>query len=87
MSKAEELAKQLDEAPYSCGCTNEAAAELRRLDVENVNLRIALESSIDYVEQAVTDYVLTYGEKWRPARLAAMREDRDAARAALKETP
>ena len=33
------LADALDAAPYSCGCTMEAAAELRRLHNENEALR------------------------------------------------
>lgn len=38
MNKAEELANALDKAPYSSACTNEAAAELRRLSAENAQL-------------------------------------------------
>jgi hypothetical protein len=33
------LALLLDNAPYSCGCTNDAAEELRRLHSENERLR------------------------------------------------
>jgi hypothetical protein len=36
------LADALDSAPYSSGCTNEAAAELRRLHVVNAELLDAL---------------------------------------------
>jgi hypothetical protein len=36
------LADALDSAPYSSGCTNEAAAELRRLHVVNAELLEAL---------------------------------------------
>jgi len=33
------LAALLDNAPYSCACTNDAAEELRRLHAENERLR------------------------------------------------
>lgn len=41
--KALELAQALDDAPYSCGLTNEAADELRRLAEVNAELLEALD--------------------------------------------
>jgi hypothetical protein len=41
------LADALDSAPYSSGCTNEAAAELRRLHAEIERLRGALREIAD----------------------------------------
>lgn len=41
------LADALDNAPYSCGCTNEAAAELRRLHAECDALRATLKTAYE----------------------------------------
>jgi hypothetical protein len=44
------LADALDSAPYSSGCTNEAADELRRLHAVNAELLEALRQSADLAE-------------------------------------
>ena len=41
------LADELDAAPYSSPCTNNAAAELRRLHESNQELLSALEEMLD----------------------------------------
>ncbi len=61
--------------------------EMLRAQEEARVLREALENVVDYAEEAVIAYVLCYGESHRPDKLAAIRKDRDNARAALKGTP
>lgn len=78
------LAKILEtEAVPSIAIDLEAAAELRRLHGLNAELLEALLECVEDSEQAVTDYVLMYGEKYRPQRLEAMRETVRKARAAI----
>lgn len=61
------------------------AAIARCCDHENLvgELVEALEECLEDSEQAVADYILKYGENWRPQRLAAMRETVLKARAVL----
>jgi len=46
-------------------------------------LKTALEGFIDEAEEAVTNHVLSYGEHYKPARLAALRKQVADAREAI----
>jgi hypothetical protein len=66
----------------------EAAAMLRKQDAVIKQLREALIDCLDDSREAVGNYEVTYGEHFRPQRLAAMRKtvaDAEAALAATEE--
>jgi hypothetical protein len=56
------LADELDAAPYSSQCTNEAAAELRRLHHNNLILTNALWKACGDDEEVVNATIESQGE-------------------------
>ena len=56
------LAAALDKAPYSSPCTNDAAAELRRLESVNAQLLEALIVMVDNFGSTSSDDVHGLGE-------------------------
>ena len=61
-SEAQRLAAALDKAPYSSPCTNDAAAELRRLAHNNTVLANALYKACGYDEETVKEIIESQGE-------------------------
>ena len=58
----------------------------RILDVDALHdLFESLTECVEDSQEAVNDYVMNYGERWRPTRLAHMRRVVDTARAALRK--
>ena len=53
------LADELDAAPYSSPCTNNAAAELRRLHESNQELLAALKALNDYYGMSAREQLET----------------------------
>jgi len=53
------LADELDAAPYSSPCTNNAAAELRRLHEVNTELLAALKALNDYYGMSAREQLET----------------------------
>ena len=53
------LADELDAAPYSSPCTNNAAAELRRLHESNTELLAALKALNDYYGMSAREQLET----------------------------
>lgn len=64
----------------------QAAAMLRRQHEAIKQLRECLIDCLDDSRQAVCEYEVTYGEHFRPQRLAAMRKTVTDAEQALKDT-
>jgi hypothetical protein len=71
------------ESDMSCNGDAEIAAELRAQHELIQTLTAAIEGCIDEAEEAVTRHILSFGEKYKPARIAAMRKQVADARAAL----
>jgi hypothetical protein len=62
---------------------SEVMQELRDQHELIQRLKAALEGCIDEAEEAVTNHVLSYGEHYKTARLAALRKQVSDAREAL----
>lgn len=61
-TEALRLADALDKAPYSSPCTNDAAAELRRLEHNNQVLMNALWKACGDDEETVKETIESQGE-------------------------
>lgn len=77
------LADALDAAPYSCGCTMEAAAELRRLHAENAELLEALKMAWPLIETEKLKQDGSYGSNFVQAKADRIRAVYEKSRAAI----